>query len=107
MSKTTETLLLSSQEIHVRIAMGEGIVKSEVPQICKSIGGRVAIIADFAIASTYGRFLAEATGNMLLPFLGGEEAKTRECKQKFEDELLRRKFGRDTLLIGLGGGVVT
>ncbi len=90
------------------IAIGEGIWKADLVQACSSKDvGRIAIIADEAIAPTYGKDLGHRLNALLLPFTGGEAAKTRESKQTFEDELMRRKFGRDTLLIGLGGGVVT
>ncbi|MBI2548396.1 3-dehydroquinate synthase [Candidatus Woesearchaeota archaeon] len=36
----------------------------------------------------------------------GERYKTRETKQNIEDELLRRGYGRDTVLIAIGGGVI-
>ena len=107
MSNTVEELVIPSQNTRVEIAIGEGLLQTGIAGVCKSFGCRIAIIADGAIASSYGKRLAEMTQGDLLPFTGGEEAKTRESKQKFEDELLKRKFGRETLLIGLGGGVVT
>jgi 3-dehydroquinate synthase len=36
----------------------------------------------------------------------GEQSKTRETKQKIEDKLLEKKYGRDTIIIALGGGVI-
>jgi len=107
MSKTVVTLDLPPLKTQVEIAIGKGLLKSDLSKICRSGGCQIAIVADSNIASTYGKLVEEMTGGCILPLVGGEEAKTRQSKQKFEDELLRRKFGRDTLLIGLGGGVVT
>jgi 3-dehydroquinate synthase len=104
MLTAVETLKIPRELVEVEIAMGEGILKS---RLSRSKTHRTAIIADAAVASTYGKLVIELTGGELFPYVGGEEAKTRQSKQKFEDELLRSKFGRDTLLIGLGGGVVT
>lgn len=43
----------------------------------------------------------------LIPFPAGEIYKNRETKQSLEDILFQKKYGRDTCLIALGGGVVT
>lgn len=37
----------------------------------------------------------------------GEKSKTREWKEKIEDQMMQMRLGRDTTLIALGGGVVT
>jgi 3-dehydroquinate synthase len=103
MLKAVEKLHISSEKIEVEIVIGAGVIKS----LPRSKTLRTAVIADAAIASTYGKEVAELLGGELFTYSGGEEAKTRAIKQKFEDALLTKKFGRDTLLIGLGGGVVT
>jgi len=36
-----------------------------------------------------------------------EQEKTRAGKERIEDELLARRFGRDSVLIGCGGGITT
>lgn len=36
----------------------------------------------------------------------GESSKSREMKEKIEDRLLDDKFGRDSLIIAIGGGVI-
>lgn len=36
----------------------------------------------------------------------GEDSKTRETKEKIEDILLEKKYGRDTLVIAFGGGII-
>ncbi|MAE43219.1 3-dehydroquinate synthase [Candidatus Woesearchaeota archaeon] len=41
---------------------------------------------------------------IILPF--GEKIKTRETKNKIEDTLMEKKYGRDSLIIAIGGGVI-
>lgn len=102
------TLTLPLPQPRVEIVIGENLLKEKkLLEACRSFPGRIAIIADAAIGATYGQMLQDALHAELLLFTGGEKSKTRETKQKFEDELLNRKFGRDTLLIALGGGVTT
>ncbi len=102
------TLTLPLPQPCVKIAIGEDLLKGKMLlKACFSFPGRIAIIADTAIGATYGQTLRDVLHAELLLFAGGEKSKTRENKQKFEDELLTRKFGRDTLLIALGGGVTT
>jgi len=43
----------------------------------------------------------------LFTFASGEQEKSRERKSALEDMLLSQKFGRDTCMIALGGGVTT
>ncbi len=43
----------------------------------------------------------------LLYFFAGERYKTRQTKQFLENQLLDSKFTRDTLIIAIGGGVVS
>src|SRR5579885_837947 len=40
-------------------------------------------------------------------FPRGEEYKTRAIKEHLEDELLKAGFGRDAVIVGFGGGIVT
>lgn len=74
-------------------------------QRTEQYGYQTVIIADAAIASTLGAKLSCACQAKMLTIPGGEHCKTREMKQQLEDALLREKYGRDTVLIALGGGV--
>lgn len=42
----------------------------------------------------------------LITIPAGEKSKTRETKQKVEDIMLKEKYGRDTVIIAFGGGVI-
>jgi 3-dehydroquinate synthase len=63
-----------------------------------SLEGRVAVIADEAVAARVG-------AEFIVP--SGEASKTREMKQFLENQLLEKGYGRDTTIVAVGGGVVT
>ena len=69
---------------------------------------RVAIITDDMVGPLYAARVAEPVGNRahLLTVPAGEESKTRQTWARLTDELLEAGFGRDTVVIALGGGVV-
>ena len=73
---------------------------------------RFAIITDEKVAALYKNPFREFMEEQelkctFITFRGGERSKTRRSKEEIEDKLLEEKMGRDTLLIALGGGVVT
>lgn len=75
---------------------------SELPTYLASFKERIAIITDENVAKLY-----TLPGDYLFTFPHGEQNKTRETKQRLEDQLLEKGLGRDTCIIALGGGVVT
>jgi 3-dehydroquinate synthase len=73
-------------------------------------GRSVAIIADSMVARVYGSSVraslrSRATRVELLTFPPGERAKTRATWARLTDTLLRLRFDRDAVIVGLGGGV--
>lgn len=71
---------------------------------------RAAVITDSNVASLAAEGLISSFGSRpadLVVFPAGEASKTREVKKRVEDELIARGFGRDTVIVALGGGVVT
>lgn len=74
---------------------------------CHAISKRGAILIDANIAKTHGAAFHKALGYDLIPVPSGEEHKTRETKQMLEDELFKRKLGRDSVIVGVGGGITT
>lgn len=50
--------------------------------------------------------IAQKLRNEILLVPSGEKAKTREVKQQIEDQLLEKGFGRDTVIIAVGGGAI-
>ena len=71
---------------------------------------RAAVVTDSNVASLAAEGLLSSFGSRpadLVVFPAGEASKTREVKERVEDELIARGFGRDTVIVALGGGVVT
>lgn len=72
-------------------------------------GKKVVIITDSNVKELCKEKISEAFKglNPALVFIpAGEISKSRQMKEKIEDSLLEKKFGRDTVIIALGGGVV-
>ena len=71
---------------------------------------KAAVVTDSNVASLAAEGLISSFGSRpadLVVFPAGEASKTREVKERVEDELIARGFGRDTVIVALGGGVVT
>lgn len=73
----------------------------------KELGKRTIVITDSNVAPLYGERLATHLECDLIDFPAGEENKTRTMKTVLEDALFEKGYGRDSCIIGLGGGVVT
>ena len=69
---------------------------------------RIAIITDDMVGPLYAARVAEPAGNRAHIFTvpAGEENKTRQTWARLTDELLEAGFGRDTVVVALGGGVI-
>jgi 3-dehydroquinate synthase len=68
---------------------------------------RVAMVADGTVHELYrqGRLGRPVWHTETLVIPPGEASKTRDQWERLSDELLERRFGRDSALIALGGGV--
>jgi 3-dehydroquinate synthase len=105
----TQTKAPTKTEIHIEHDL---LYSSQWVQILRSYSGRVAIITDThvkqLIADKWTQFLKkQGIDATLFSFSAGEESKSRHTKERLEDEMHQLKFGRDTLLVAIGGGVVT
>lgn len=93
------------------VILGNDLIESNlIIEACKTRS--VAIIADHHIGELYGkkiveRLLKASIEAHLFTFTAGESAKSRANKEAIEDQMLAMGLGRDTTLIGLGGGVTT
>ena len=68
---------------------------------------RIAIITDEHVDQLYARRIAaQLPGAQVFAIPAGESAKTRENWMRVTDDLLNNGFGRDTLIVAAGGGVV-
>lgn len=79
-------------------------LKERLPQIMRETERKIALITDTNVEHLYSSAFPSLS---LFSFPAGEKFKTRETKAKLEDQLLSHHFGRDSLFIALGGGVVS
>lgn len=73
-------------------------------EVCHAISKQGAILVDANIANTIGAKFQNTLDYELIPIPHG---KTREIKQLIEDELFKRKLGRDSVIVAIGGGATT
>jgi 3-dehydroquinate synthase len=100
-----------SEDKSYDILIGEGLL-TRIPADIKEAGlaYKFAIITDTTVGELYGSALLDGFGRSgletrLFAFPAGEENKNRETKAWIEDRMLEHKFGRDSAVIALGGGV--
>lgn len=70
---------------------------------------KLILIMDSNIAKIYENLFMESLGLEVLECLvvpAGEKSKTREMKQSLEDQLLAKNYGRDIMLVAIGGGMI-
>lgn len=73
---------------------------------------RIAVITDSIVKDLYGeklykKLIAAGCSADLFVFEAGEKSKTRKTKEMIEDGMLQKGYKRDSLIIAVGGGVVT
>lgn len=88
-----------------RIYFGEPFEK-KLANLLETETRRCVIFADSNVEKLYQEKL-DTLDCHLFSFPAGESSKTREMKAMLEDDLLSHNFGRDTLIIGIGGGVTS
>ena len=93
------------------VLVGRGLL-AQLPALLKANvrAQRWAVISDSTVASIYGEPLVEGLASSglearLLRFPAGERHKSRETWMSLTDALLEARFGRDTGIVALGGGV--
>ena len=100
------TCRLLSYPVHV----GHGLLASLVELVpALAAAHRVAVVTDDVVGPLYAAQIAAQLGedrSVLISLPPGEEHKTRLTWARITDALLDAQFGRDSLLIALGGGVI-
>ena len=92
------------------VHVGRGLLpslSSLVPEIARA--HRIAVITDDTVGPLYADRIAAELGedrSLLISLPPGEDQKTRMSWAQITDALLDARFGRDSLLIALGGGVI-
>lgn len=104
--------LKKTEDKSYSIIIEDGILK-RVPELIREagLGHKFAIVTDSNVEKLYADDLAEGfekknLENKTISFPAGEQNKSREVKSWIEDQMLESKFGRDSAVIALGGGVV-
>ena len=98
------------QDVSYEIAVGDGALDGLPAFLAEHHPNhRIAAIVDAGALRHHGERLRGALPGETPVFEvpSGEASKTRAEKARLEDELLSRRLGRDTVLVGFGGGVVT
>lgn len=93
-----------------RIVIGRPLTGAGAADIGEAIAGRrAAIITDSNVAPLHAAPLAARIGvdaDAILSIAAGEASKTRDEWARLTDALLARGFGRDSVIVAVGGGVV-
>lgn len=76
------------------------------------LSSHFAIITDSNIENIFGDLILNffKKNNLkasLFSFKAGEENKTRQTKEELENQLFEKQYGRDSCIVGFGGGVTT
>ncbi len=70
---------------------------------------KIVVITDNVVKSLYQNKILDAL-KPLKPYMAsvpsGEGSKSRKTKQEIEDTLLEKRYGRDTIIIAFGGGII-
>lgn len=91
--------------------LGHGNVKQDLQTFLSTLPDhRIAIIADNTVTELWGEqmeMVLKLIGReaAFLTFSAGEQNKNQKTVTKLQHALLKQRFGRDTLIIALGGGV--
>lgn len=92
-----------------KVLIGSSILSDLKRFILTHLGSRkIAVITDDNVKELQGKKIMDLFADRDLEIISiapGESSKTRETKEKIENTLLDKKFGRDTVIIALGGGV--
>lgn len=94
------------------IIIKNGILQDVAKDLKESdIAHKYIIVTDSNVEPLYGEkllleFEKEGLNTDMISFSAGEKYKNRDTKESIENFMLERKFGRDSAVVALGGGVV-
>jgi len=108
-SQQPDPILVQHSRGSYPVIVGPGSLRHMVDLAQDRLAGRrLAMIADATAHTLYenGRWGRPVWTGETLTVPPGEESKNRETWARLTDDLLLRRFGRDSGLLGFGGGVV-
>lgn len=82
-----------------------GKIKDHLAYI-RTLASASVVITDDKVKALYADEFKDLKGHVF-SFPHGEQSKTRETKEKLENQLFEHGLGKDTCIVALGGGVVT
>ena len=92
--------------VHIGSGVAAGIA-GMLPAGCTA----AALVADDNVAALHAgelrAVLQDLVRTEIFRFPPGEKHKTRACKEQIEDQMIGEGFGRDCVVVALGGGVTT
>src|SRR3989344_7544516 len=103
---TTVTFSSGIRGADYTIIVGTNLEKELVAAVQNLGADRIAVISDETVGLKWGEGVAGVLSAELLTFPAGEKNKTQETVSALQSELLKKRFGRDTIIVALGGGVV-
>lgn len=97
------------------VEIGHNLINKLVEDLNNGLikgANKYAIITDSNVKELYGDKIYKALSDNgykcdLFVFEAGEKSKTRKTKEVIEDSMILKSYRRDTLIIAVGGGVVT
>lgn len=103
-----QKILITTASKRYPVFIGNGAV-TELPKHLHKYhkNKRIVVITDNTVKKLHlPAFEKELPEFLTITIPPGEESKSREIKAQIEDALSERNFGKDTVLIAFGGGVV-
>ncbi len=93
------------------IYIGTNLEKELTHVVLTKKAARVAIITDSNVGKLHGKRVLRIFKDVqmtaeIFEFKAGESNKNQKTVTSLQHELLKRRYGRDTLIVALGGGVV-
>lgn len=107
----TLRLLINTQTLDIPIFVGSNLwddIKNHLKKHFSTYS--IFVISDSIVAELHSQKIQSELKTIqgfrgILTFPAGEQSKNRQAKENLENQLLKQKAGRDTVLIAIGGGV--
>ncbi len=101
---------IKSKDKEYKVLVGSSILPELLSFIQnKHPDKKTVVITEDNVKKLYGNRIMDILKPLnphMISVREGEESKSRKVKEKIEDELLEKRYGRDTVIVAFGGGVV-